>query len=441
MGLRFHPVALNGGFVQYRADSTGIKKGRAPDRRPVPLRNAMAGTRRAGSSRVTTEGSMNVAQETIETVDRAEPISISPLEPEPAKRQGRTTRSPLRIAQVAGPFEPVPPRGYGGTERVIDALVRELIDRGHEVTTYASGDSDVLGRLVATVPEALRPAGFDEDGSGYLLETAMRVLDDASEFDLIHSHVEWSSLWLSRATTTPTAYTFHGRLDRPWTSGLLERTHGSLVAISEHQASTHPDVDWAAVVHNGLDLSSLPWRRESGPDLCFVGRVAPEKGVIDAIQVAARAGRHLRIAAKVGPLPEEQDYFENVFKPALKGNDVEFLGELSDDDRGKLVSESLASLITGVWPEPFGLVVIESLAAGTPVLGRRVGALPEIIREGVDGFFGDDPEHLAFFVDRVETLDRKAIRESVVDRFSAKRMADSYEDVYVRAIERAHATR
>jgi len=376
---------------------------------------------------------MNVAQETVE------PISIDPLETEPVKHHGRRSSSPLRIAQVAGPFEPVPPRGYGGTERVIDALVRELIDRGHEVTTYAAGDSDVPGKLVATVPHALRPAGFDEDGSGFLLETAMRVLDDASQYDLIHSHVEWSSLWLSRATATPTVYTFHGRLDRTWTAGLLQRTHGSLVAISEHQAATHPGVDWAAVVHNGLDLTSLAWRREGGQDLCFVGRVAPEKGVIDAIEVAARAGRHLRIAAKVGPLPEEQDYFENVFKPAMRGHDVEFLGELSDDDRGQLVSESWASLVTGVWPEPFGLVVIESLAAGTPVLGRRVGALPEIIREGVDGFFGDDPENLAFFVERIGTLDRKAIRESVVDRFSAKRMADSYEDVYVRAIEGVRA--
>jgi glycosyltransferase involved in cell wall biosynthesis len=322
---------------------------------------------------------------------------------------------------------------------VIEALVRELINRGHDVTTYASGDSKVPGRLVATVPEALRAAGFDEDGSGFLLETAMRVLDDASDFDLIHSHVEWSSLWLSRATSTPTAYTFHGRLDRPWTTGLLTRTRGALVAISEHQASTHPDVDWAAVVHNGLDLTSQPWRRESSDDLCFVGRVSAEKGVIDAIEVAARAGRHLRIAAKVGPLPEEQDYYENVFKPALKGRDVEFLGELSDADRGRLVSESGASLVTGVWPEPFGLVVIESLAAGTPVLGRRVGALPEIIREGVDGFFGDDVEHLAFLVDRVATLDRKVIRDSVVDRFSAAHMADGYEEVYARAIAGAPA--
>ena len=224
------------------------------------------------------------------------PIAIDPVEPIPIERKGPAAGSRLRIAQVAGPFEPVPPRGYGGTERVIDALVRELIDRGHEVTTYAAADSEVPGRLIATVPEALRHAGLDEDGSGYVLETAMRVLDDASQFDVIHSHLEWSSLFLSRATTTPTAFTFHGRLDRPWATGLLQRTRGSLVAISEHQASAHPDLDWAAIVHNGLDLTSSPWRREGGQDLCFVGRVAPEKGVIDAVEVAVRAGRHLRVA-------------------------------------------------------------------------------------------------------------------------------------------------
>lgn len=343
-------------------------------------------------------------------------------------------RPRLRIAQVAGPFETVPPDAYGGTERVIDALVRELIDRGHEVTTYAAGDSDVPGRLVATVPEALRPAGFEGDGAGYLLETAMRALDDADRFDLIHSHLEWFGLFLGRATSTPVVHTFHGRLDSPWASSLLERAGGHLVAISEHQASTHPEIDWT-VVHNGLDLTPLPWRSEPGDDLCFVGRVSPEKGILDAVEVARRAGRHLRIAAKVGPTAVEQDYFENVFRPVLKGADVDFLGELSSDDRSRLVSESYASLVTGGWPEPFGLVVIESLAAGTPVLGRRVGALPEIIREGTDGFFGDDIEHLAFLVNRVGELDRTAIRESVVERFSAKRMADGYEGVYRQAIE------
>jgi glycosyltransferase involved in cell wall biosynthesis len=342
----------------------------------------------------------------------------------------------VRIAQVASPFEAVPPQAYGGSERVIDALVRELTARGHEITTFASGDSNVPGRLVPTVPEALRPAGSEDPGHGYLLATAMQVLEMASDFDLIHSHIEWSGLWLGRATKTPLVDTFHGRLDFPWATPLLQGSHASLVAISEHQASDQPDVEWAGVVHNGLPLEQFPWRSEPGEELCFVGRVTPEKGILDAIAVAERAGRRLRIAAKVGPTPAEQAYYEEEIRPALKAEHVEFLGELDDEDRGRLVAESYASLVTGVWPEPFGLVVIESLAAGTPVLGRRVGALPEIIREGEDGFFGDDVDHLAFLVDRVGELDRQAIRESVVDRFSAQRMTDGYEAIYRQAMQR-----
>jgi glycosyltransferase involved in cell wall biosynthesis len=342
----------------------------------------------------------------------------------------------MRIAQVAAPFEAVPPKAYGGTERVIDALVRELTQRGHQVTTFAPGDSKVPGELVATVPEALRPAGYEESGEGFLLATAMQVLDRAPEFDLIHSHIGWWGLFMTRAGRATVVDTFHGRLDFPWATALLEGAHSHLVAISEHQAGTQPDVQWAGVVHNGLDLAPLPWRAESGEDLCFVGRVAPEKGVLDAIAVAARTGRKLRIAAKVGPTPAEQQYWESEVKPALSTADAEFVGELDDDNRARLVSESYASLVTGVWPEPFGLVVIESLAAGTPVLGRRVGALPEIIREGQDGFFGDDVDHLAFLVDRVATLDRRAIRSSVLERFSAERMTDGYEEIYARALAR-----
>lgn len=339
----------------------------------------------------------------------------------------------MRIAQVAGPFEAVPPQAYGGTERVIDALVNELLARGHEVTTFAPGDSTVGGELVPTVPEALRPAGYEDSGQGFLLATAMQVLDRAPEFDLIHSHIEWAGLWLGRATRTPVVATFHGRLDFPWATTLLQGSNAQLVSISEHQAAAQPEVEWAGVVHNGLDLARLPWRAEAGEDLCFVGRVAPEKGILDAIAVAGRTGRKLKVAAKVGPTPPEQAYFEEEIKPALESADVEFLGELDDESRARLVSESYASLVTGVWPEPFGLVVIESLAGGTPVLGRRVGALPEIIREGQDGFFGDDVDHLAYLVERIPSLDRREIRESVIERFSAQHMTDGYEQIYERA--------
>jgi glycosyltransferase involved in cell wall biosynthesis len=345
---------------------------------------------------------------------------------------------PLRIAQVAPPLERVPPHGYGGTERIVHELVRELVRRGHDVTTFASGDSDVPGRLIPTVPDALRPAGFGGDPSPWFLSTVLDVLERAREFDIIHSHIEWYSPILSRVAPVPVATTWHGRLDFPW-AGRMLAGEGNNVAISRSQAATHPDVPWAAVVHNGLSLEGSPFERRGGDDLCFVGRVAPEKGIVESIEIAKLSGRRIRIAAKRGYTPHEQAYYENAFLPALKsmGGDAEYLGELPGADRDRLFAESYATLMPGSWPEPFGLVAIESLACGTPLLAHRVGALPEILRHGKDGFFGDDVSELAFAVDRVATLDREAIRASVLERFSAGRMTDDYERLYRKLVAAA----
>jgi glycosyltransferase involved in cell wall biosynthesis len=345
----------------------------------------------------------------------------------------------LRIAQVAPPLERVPPRGYGGTERVMYELIVELLRRGHEVTTFASGDSKVPGRLIPTVPMALRPAGNEDDPTGFFLSTALAVLDRQEEFDIIHSHLEWPSLLLARAARLPIAATFHGRLDLPWSRPLLESpTPAHLVAISKSQASTHPDIDWT-VVYNGLTLSGAPFERRRSKALCFVGRVSLEKGIVEAIEIAQRSGRKLRIAAKIAPTGPERDYADNVFQPALKkaGSSVEFLGEITGPERDQLFADSYAALMPGAWPEPFGLTAIEALACGTPVLARRVGGLPEIIRDGVDGFFGDDVTELAFHVPAVAKLNRRAIRASVIDRFSAARMADGYEALYRRMLGHA----
>ena len=346
---------------------------------------------------------------------------------------------PLRIAQVAPPLERVPPRAYGGTERVVFELVRELDRRGHEVTTFASADSEVPGRLAPTVPEALRPSGYSGDSSAWFYLTMLAVLREADRFDIIHSHLEWASFLLARVSPVPVVATFHGRLDLPWANAAFADPPAGLVAISANQASTHPDTPWAGVVHNGLTLDDAPFDRRHGEGLCFVGRVAPEKGIVEAIEIAKLSGRTLRIAAKAGPMANERDYYDNVFLPALEaaGSAVEYLGELEQAERDLLFAESYASLMPGTWPEPFGLVAIEALACGTPVVARRVGGLPEIIRDGVDGFFGDDATELAFLIERVETLDRAAIRESVLDRFSAGRMTDGYEAIYRRMIEDA----
>ena len=332
-------------------------------------------------------------------------------------------------------MERVPPEAYGGTERVVHELVTELSRRGHDVTTFAPGDSSVSGSLVATVPRALRPAGHGGDIGGYILATMLKTLDRQADFDIIHSHLDWYGLILARASRTPVVSTFHGRLDMPWSRDVLADRPEGLVAISEAQASVHPDVPWT-IVHNGLTLNSAPFERRRSDALVFVGRVTPEKGIVDAIRIAERADRPLKIAAKVGPTPGEQDFNENVFEPALKaaGPRVEFLGELSGADRDALFARSHAVLMPGSWPEPFGLVAIEALACGAPVIARRVGGLDEIIRDGIDGFFGDDVNEMAFMVDRVSTLDREAIRSSVIDRFSAIRMADGYEALYARML-------
>ncbi len=286
--------------------------------------------------------------------------------------------------------------------------------------------------------QALRPAGYSGDAAPYFYLTIQAVLDRIDDFDLIHSHLEWASFLLARVSPIPVVSTFHGRLDLPWSDASFATPTAGLVAISANQASTHPDVAWAGIVHNGLTLDDAPYDRRRGDGLCFVGRVAPEKGIVEAIDIAKATGRPLRIAAKSGPMAAERDYLENVFLPALEaaGSSVEFLGELEQKERDLLFAESYASLMPGSWPEPFGLVAIEALACGTPILARRVGGLPEIIRDGVDGFFGDDVEQLAFMVDRVEDLDRAAIRTSVLERFSAGRMTDGYESIY-----RSHARR
>jgi glycosyltransferase involved in cell wall biosynthesis len=328
-------------------------------------------------------------------------------------------------------MESVPPSGYGGTERVVHELVEGLVARGHDVTVFASGDSDVAGRLVTTVDEALRTNELGANPMPWFLQTLRMILGRATDFDVIHSHLDWWGVLLAECSPVPVVSTFHGRLDVPWSTALLEDPPPGLVAISESQASAHPQVPWT-VIHNGLSLQHAPFERRAGHDLCFVGRVDPEKGIVDAIEIARRSGRRLRIAAKVGITPDQRAYYEEVFRPALAaaGRSVEYLGELGRADRDRLFAESCATLMPGIWPEPFGLVAIESLACGTPVLARRSGALPEIIEDGVDGFFGSDSTQFAFLVERLPEIDRGAIRERVLRRFSADRMTDAYEALY-----------
>jgi glycosyltransferase involved in cell wall biosynthesis len=337
------------------------------------------------------------------------------------------------VGLVAPPFERVPPTGYGGTERVVHALAVELARRGHEVTLFGTADSDVPGRVRATAPAPVRETGAAGTAAlPWLVLTDLTAIRGSGDLDVLHNHVDWAGLVLGDVVRIPVVATFHGRLDLPGAAELLATSRCHHVAISESQRATHPGVPWAGVVHNGLDLTGAPFlpAEGRGDELCFVGRMVPEKWILDAIEIARLAGRRLRIAAKVGAQPSEVEYHERVVEPAMRTADVEYLGELSSEDRDLLFARSHATLMPGDWPEPFGLVAIESLACGTPVLARPVGALPEIVRDGVDGWLADTAAMLAARVDDVARLDRGAIRASVLERFSAARMVDGYLEVY-----------
>lgn len=336
----------------------------------------------------------------------------------------------LRIAEVAPPFEAVPPRAYGGTERVVHALVAELADRGHRVTLFASGDSSVPVELVPTVPRALWSSGAPgSDAAAAIERTLAAVRERAGDFDVIHCHLEWAGLRLAETIETPVVVTMHGRLDQADAAVRLGATRAVLVAVSAAQAATQPAAAFT-VVHNGLRFGEPGSEVPVGDDLCFVGRLIEDKGPLDAIEIARRSGRRLRIAAKVGVLPAERAYYEDVFRPALARADVEFLGELRPEDRDRLMAGSFAFLLPGTWPEPFGLVTIEALACGTPVVARPSGATPEIVRDGVDGFLGADVPAMVAALDRVPGLDRGGIAASVRERFNATRMAEGYEAVF-----------
>jgi glycosyltransferase involved in cell wall biosynthesis len=337
---------------------------------------------------------------------------------------------PLRIALVAPPMLPVPPPTYAGTERVVAALGDALLDRGHDVTLYAPGDSKFGGTLVPTPEQSLWSTGYQGDVSSYINVTLARVWADLDRFDIIHSHVETLGFLFARHSTVPVLTTLHGRLDVSGIPELLEEFREiPLVAISDSQRRWSPDANWVATIHHGLPLKRMPFSPIPGDYLAFVGRVTPEKGVAECIQVAKAVGMPLRMAAKVYD-EHEKVHFAEVVEPAIRDGVVEFLGELGQPERDALYAGAAATLMLGAWPEPFGLVAIESMATGTPVIARRAGALTETIEHGETGFLIDDELEAALAVRFVRDLDRARVRRLVIDRFSPERMVEEYEAAY-----------
>jgi glycosyltransferase involved in cell wall biosynthesis len=312
---------------------------------------------------------------------------------------------------------------------------------------YAPGDSVFPGRLVATPAQSLWSTGYQGDVSSFINVTLAKVWADIERFDVVHSHVETLGFLFARHSPVPVLTTLHGRLDVAGIPELLEEFQDiPLVAISDSQRRWSPDANWVATIHHGLPLDQMPFSRTPGEYLAFVGRVTPEKGVADCIEVARRVGMPLRMAAKVYD-DHEKLHFAEVVEPAIREGIVEFLGELGQPERDALYAGAAATLMLGAWPEPFGLVAIESMATGTPVVARRAGALTETIEHGRTGYLVDDEIEAELAIRFAKELDRRVVRKRVIDRFSPRRMADEYEAVYAgllgesaREPEAAHAT-
>jgi len=338
----------------------------------------------------------------------------------------------MRIAQVAPLFERVPPHAYGGTERVVSYLTDELVAQGHTVTLFASGDSSTKARLVPAWPRSLRLGDPSLDPVALHLDMLLRVYARAADFDVIHCHTDYLGLPLTRTSRVPTVLTLHGRLDMSETHPIYRAFPDvSFVSISHAQRAPLAGVRWAATLPHGLPRDLYGFRESSGRYLVFLGRISPEKCPDAAIRVALRAGVPLRIAAKVDT--PDRRYFEEVVRPLLDHPLVEFLGEVDDRDKEELLGNALALLFPVDWPEPFGMVLIEALACGTPVIARRRGSVPEILADGRTGVVCETEDEMVAAVARVAEISRAACRAEFEQRFSAETMASGYVDVYERA--------
>jgi glycosyltransferase involved in cell wall biosynthesis len=339
----------------------------------------------------------------------------------------------MKIAQIAPLYESCPPQFYGGTERVVSYLTEELVRLGHEVTLFASGDSRTSAVLEPGCKNALRLDSRCKDPLVYHLIMLDRVQRRAAEFDILHFHTDYLHFSLFAESRDKTLTTLHGRLDLPDLPVIMrEFSMMPLVSISAAQRIPMAWANWYGTVLHGLPRDLHRVENGNGGYLAFLGRISPEKGPDRAIEIARRAGVPLQIAAKVDPV--DQAYFESTIAPLLQDPLVEFVGEISENEKGRFLGDAVALLFPIEWPEPFGLVLIEAMANGTPVIAFGRGSVPEIIEDGVTGFIVDDVGAAAVAVPLAKQLDRKAIRRRFEQRFTADRMARDYLAHYERVL-------
>lgn len=337
----------------------------------------------------------------------------------------------MRIAQVAPLMEPVPPGFYGGTERVVSFITEELVRRGHQVTLFASGDSRTGAALRSVRPRSIRLDPDQPDPTAFHLLELAQAFAGEGEFDLIHCHLDFLSFPFARFHAVKTVHTLHGRLDLPhWRPVVEHYPEMALVSVSNAQRAPLNSLrlNWRATAYHGLPSSFFQAGSGGGGYLCFFSRIAREKRPDLAVEVAQRTGLPLKMAGKVDPA--DRAYFDKEIKPLLDHPLVEYLGEVPDDQKTALLGDALAVLLPIDWPEPFGLVMIEAMACGTPVIARPMGAAREVVQEGETGFLVDSVEEMAAAVGRAEKFDRARCMQIARQRFSVEVMVDKYEEVY-----------
>jgi glycosyltransferase involved in cell wall biosynthesis len=350
--------------------------------------------------------------------------------------QTAATIRTVKIAQVAPLYEAVPPRLYGGTERVVAYLTDALVELGHDVTLFAASGSCSKARLIATRDQSIRldTAPLKSDLAAHLV-LLHEVRELSGQFDILHFHIDMTHFPLFERQASRTVTTLHGRLDLKDLPRVYERwPHFGLVSISASQRAPLPHANWLATVAHGLPLHLYRFQQHpAGSYLAFLGRLSPEKRPDLAIELAVRARKPLKIAAKVDAVDEA--YFETVVKPLIDSNPlVEFVGEIGDEHKSEFLGNAQALVFPICWPEPFGLVMIEAMACGTPVIAWNFGAVPEVVEHGVTGFIVHSLQEALVKVEQLPRLDRRRIRATFERRFTATRMAQSYLEVYTRAL-------
>lgn len=339
----------------------------------------------------------------------------------------------MKIAQVAPLWERVPPPTYGGIELVVSRLTDELVRRGHDVTLFASGDSQTLAKLEAVYPRALRLDPTVKEYAVYEMLELSQVYQLASEFDIIHSHVGMSALPLANLVPTPTVHTLHGRFTTDNQHVYSHHPKQSYVSISNAQRQIN--LNYVSTVYNGINLEDYPFiaQPKEEPYLAFLGRFSPEKGPQHAIAIAKQAGWRLKMAGKVDVV--DSKFFEQEIAPHIDGQQIQYLGEINHAEKAELLGNAAITLFPITWQEPFGLVMIESMATGTPVIAMNLGSVPEVVAHGVSGMVCQSYEEMAAMIPAAFNLSRQVCREYVENKFSVVQMVNGYEAVYGKIIQ------